>query len=118
MEFGDVLELDPRNPGCCRKACEPCSHSVVGVVSIQPGVVLGANTAGPRAMLALIGIVPVKACDEGGPIEPGDLLVSASIPGHVMRWDPSTDLSCGNLIGKALERLTARSGLILALLAN
>ena len=118
VESGDVLELDPRNPGCYRKACEASSYRVAGVVATQPGVVLGGYTTGPRALLALMGIVPVRACDEGGPIEPGDLLVSASIPGHVMRWDPGTDSRSATLVGKALERLNGGSALILALLAN
>jgi len=66
------------------------------------------------ALLALIGIVPVKACDEGGSIEPGDLLVPASIPGYVKRWDP--DSSCTGFVGKALELLVKGEGLILVLL--
>ena len=64
--------------------------------------------------MALIGIVPVKACDEGGPIEPGDLLVPASIPGYVRRWNPE-DTGCP-LVGKALAPLVGREGLILVLL--
>ena len=66
VEPGDVLELDPTRPGYYRKARRPCSTLVAGVVSTQPGVVLGhsEDTLG-RALTALIGIVPVKVTDEG-----------------------------------------------------
>ena len=129
VEPGDVLELDPSNPGAHRKARGGCSPLIAGVVSTAPGLVLGsgmvdspvssstlnlARRTSNAALLALIGIVPVKACDEGGPIEPGNLLVPASIPGYVKRWDP--DSSCTGFVGKALEPLVKGEGLILVLL--
>ena len=128
VEAGDVLELDPENPQHYRKTTGSCSSLVAGVVSTQPGVTLGSSPLdfGPRtddsrlatedsALLALIGIVPVKACDEGGPIEPGDLLVPASIPGYVRRWDPERDIDCP-FVGKALEPLEEGTGIIEMLL--
>jgi hypothetical protein len=89
---------------------------VAGVVSTQPGVVLGhsEDTRG-KALLALIGIVPVKVTDEGGPIRPGDLLVASSTPGYAMRWDPGSREPCG-LLGKDLEPCEESSGVILVLL--
>ena len=68
-----------------------------------------------RALLALIGIVPIKVTDEGGPIEPGDLLVASSTSGYAMRWDPESGEPC-NFIGKALEALTGKRGVIAVLL--
>jgi len=67
------------------------------------------------ALLALIGIVPVKVTNENGPIQPGDLLVTSSTPGHAMRWDPDVGSPC-NLVGKALEPLEEETGIILVLL--
>ncbi len=116
VEPGDVLELDPTRPGTYRKTRGGCSALVAGIVSTEPGVILGALTPGDRALLALIGIVPVKACDEGGPIMPGDLLVPASTPGYVRRWNP-TDVGCP-LVGKALAPLVDSEGLVLALLTR
>ena len=145
---GDVLELDPEHPGYYRKARGRCSTLVAGVVSTNPGFILGAKTPsssvsgselwtmdlGPwtegsglitddsrlttpdRALLALIGIIPVKVTDEGGPIRPGDLLVSSSTSGYAMRWDQESDLPVYSFVGKALEPLTDESGLILVLL--
>jgi hypothetical protein len=139
VERGDVLELDPENPGHYRKSRGPCSTLVAGVVSTDPGFVLGSSSptldSGPwtddsrfptdnsrlatedSALLALIGIVPVKVTDEGGPIKPGDLLVASSTPGYAMRWDPDLE-ACGSLLGKALERLKDAEGVILMLLVR
>ena len=56
-----------------------------------------------------------EATTQNGPITPGDLLVSSSTPGHVMRCrDPQR---CqGALIGKALEPLRTDTGVIEMLL--
>ena len=53
------------------------------------------------ALLALIGIIPVEVTAEGGPIEPGDLLVSSSTSGYVMRWDQKSDSPPCSFVGKA-----------------
>jgi len=125
VEPGDVLELDPANPHHYHKARGACSLLVAGVVSTEPGVILGSSSPtldiGPwtldSALLALLGIVPVKVTDEGGPIQPGDLLVSSSTPGHAMRWNPDNCSPC-DLVGKALEPLTDERGVILVLLMS
>ena len=67
-----------------------------------------------QPLLALVGRVYAKATTENGPIQPGDLLVSASLAGYVMRClHPQ---ACeGTLIGKALEPLVEGTGLILML---
>ena len=126
VEPGDVLELDPDNPGHYRKSRGPCCDLVAGVVSTKPGFVLGTDTSssstldlGPwtsdSALLALLGIVPVKVTNEGGPIHAGDLLVTSSTSGYAMRWDPDASSPC-DIVGKALEPLGKRSGIILVLL--
>jgi len=115
-EPGDVLELDPSRAGSYRLSTSACSMLVAGVVSTEPGVILGTDGAfETRALLALSGIVPVKVTDEGGPIEPGDLLVTASTPGCAMRWTGSDPPPCA-LVGKALQPMTGREGIILVLL--
>jgi hypothetical protein len=105
VEPGDVLELDPSSRRRYRKSEGACSHLIVGVVSTQPGIALGASGVGPQeALLALTGIVPVKVTDEGGPILLGDLLVSSSTPGAAMRWAGSRSCPCA-IVGKALDVL-------------
>jgi hypothetical protein len=117
VEAGDVLELDPSHPGSYRKSQAPCAALVAGVVSTAPGVILGGGGTAEEALLALVGIVPVKVTDEGGPIRPGDLLVTSSTPGSAMRWTGSEPFPCA-LIGKALGVLAAGRGVILVLLSS
>ena len=78
-EPGDVVEFDPTTPGQYRISQDICSSLIAGVISTTPGVTLGTDLdASEKALLALIGIIPVKVTNEGGPIEPGDLLVTSS----------------------------------------
>jgi len=115
VEPGDVLELDPSNPGHYRRVRGACTSLLGGVVSSKPGLLLGSLAANGKAVLALVGIVPVKVTNEGGPILPGDLLVTSSTPGHAMRWAGPEPCPCA-LVGKALEPMTGESGVILVLL--
>jgi subtilisin family serine protease len=115
VEPGDVVELDPHNPKHYRKARAAYSTLLAGVISTQPGVVLGARTQSEgRALLALVGRVPVKATTENGPIRLGDLLTSASKPGYAMRCESAAQCE-GAIIGKALEALNEGEGFILML---
>jgi hypothetical protein len=116
VDPGTVLELDAAQPGSYRPSQSSCSPLVAGVVSSQPGMVLGGTEpADGKALLALSGIVPVKVTGEGGVIQPGDLLVTSSTPGYAMRWAGGDPCSCA-LVGKALEPFTDERGSILVLL--
>lgn len=121
VEPGDVLELDPDHAGHYRKSRGSCSTLVAGVVSTDPGFVLGSPTPDSRlptpdmALLALLGIVPMKATDEGGPIQPGDLLTTSSVDGYAMKWNREDGLAC-SLVAKALEALDSGTGVIQVLL--
>jgi hypothetical protein len=92
----------------------PYDRRVVGVVSgaggFQPGSVLGSREDGSNDLpVAVSGQVAVRVCLEGGPVEPGDLLVASSQPGVAMRAaDP--DRAMGAVIGKALEAFSSGSG--------
>jgi M6 family metalloprotease-like protein len=121
VEPGTVLELDPQQPGAYRPSQGACSLLVGGVVTTEPGFVLGSPTPyslptpNAQALLALSGIVPVKATNEGGPIQPGDLLVSSSTPGYAMRWAGDGPCWCA-LVGKALAPMADDQGVISVLL--
>jgi len=117
VQAGDVLEHDPDSRVSYRLTTKPCSTLVAGVVSSDPGVSLGQDrvAASSMALLALAGIVPVKVTCEGGPISPGDLLVTSSTPGHAMRWAGPEACPC-SLVGKALEPMTEEHGVILVLM--
>jgi hypothetical protein len=93
--------------GVIAPAVSPYERRVVGVISgaggLEPGAVIGSREDGSHDLpLAVAGQVFVRVCLEGGPIEPGDLLVSSSERGVAMRAaDP--DRAAGAVIGKALE---------------
>jgi hypothetical protein len=116
VEPGDVVELDPHNPKHYRKARAAYSTLLAGVISTQPGVVLGARTQSEgRALLALVGRVPVKATTENGPIRLGDLLTSASKPGYAMRCESAAQCEWA-LLGKAISSLEHGEGVIVMLI--
>ena len=68
----------------------------------------GQERSGPR--LALAGRIPVKVTVEGGPIQPGDLLVASSEPGRAQRALKQPQI--GSVIGKALGRLESGRGTV------
>lgn len=109
-EPGDVLVVGP--DGRLARSTEPYQASVLGVYSTYPMYIGGGKNLGEEgyAPLAVVGLVPVKASAENGPIRPGDLLVASSTPGHAMR--AGSDPAVGTVIGKALEALDAGTGLI------
>jgi hypothetical protein len=112
LEPGDVLAINQE--GQLVRSTRPYEASVVGVYSTQPGFVAGAGDESAdltgKVPLAVMGIVPVKASTENGPIRPGDLLVASSIPGHAMKAGPNPPV--GTVIGKALEGLDEGTGII------
>ncbi len=98
---GDVLAIDPDGLLVLTTSSE--QTNVAGVYSTKPAFLGGAteqNMPGGMAALAIVGVVPVKVCDQNGPIRAGDLLVPSSQPGRAMRAGdhPAT----GAVIGKAL----------------
>ncbi len=98
--------------GKLTRSSEPYQTSLLGVVSTQPGFLGDFYRDLPeegKVPLAVVGVVPVKVCDEGGPIRPGDPLTSSSQPGVAMRatrWVP------GAILGKALGSLEGREGTV------
>ena len=116
---GDVLAIGL--DGQMVRCSEPGQTTVVGVYSTDPGFVGGykmdedGNPLEPeRIPLAIAGIVPVKVSGENGPIQPGDMLVASSTPGHAMKADPNP--SVGTVIGKALGNLDEDLGTVTVLI--
>lgn len=95
--------------------------SVAGVVSANPGLLLGVASA-TKAKIATTGRVRVRVDATKSPIRKGDLLVTSDRPGMAMKSEP-LDLAGvklhrpGTLIGKALEPLAGGEGEILVLLS-
>lgn len=118
-EPGDVLVIDPAQPGKFLKSNETYSTSVTGVYSTKPGVV-GRRQDGAKSDLevpmAMIGIVPVKVSTENGSIKPGDFLVTASTPGYAMKGT-DRERMFGAVVGKALGNLESDRGVIEAVIS-
>jgi hypothetical protein len=117
---GLVLVIDPRESGRVTASAQPYDTRVVGVVSDNPGIILGEPGDG-KAKIAHSGRVKVKVDATYGAIAVGDLLVSSPTPGYAMRSEPLTvgGVSMhrpGTLLGKALEALPDGQGEILVLL--
>jgi hypothetical protein len=111
LEPGDVLVID--GEGRLTRSDVAYQPNVIGVYSTRPsflGNAQFANEAG-YAPLAVVGVVPVKATLENGPIQPGDMLTTSSTPGHAMRCE-GVESCFGRSIGKALSGLETESGQI------
>ena len=118
---GTVVIVAPRRENVVMAAAEAYDTRVAGVVSLQPGLILGEPGAS-KVQVATTGRVKVKADATGGPIAAGDLLVSSGRSGYAMKSVPM-DINGrkfhqpGTLIGKALEPLEGGEGEILVLLS-
>ncbi|HEX4965768.1 MAG TPA: collagen-like protein [Thermoanaerobaculia bacterium] len=127
LDYAEVFELAARQgvgPGTVMAVAGPEGRiapsagsydpRVVGVVSgaggLRPGSVIGSREDGSNDLpVAVSGQVAVRICLEGGPIEPGDLLVASSRPGVAMRAaDPNR--ATGAVVGKALEAFGSGQG--------
>lgn len=111
LEPGDVLAIGA--DGRLARSHAALQDNVAGVYSTAPGFVGGKPVDGAsdgHIPLAVVGIVPVKASAENGPIAPGDLLASAATPGHAMRANGQARV--GAVIGKALEPIATGTGRI------
>lgn len=121
MEPGTVVVLNRSRKNEVMPSSEPYDSTVAGVVSAQPGFVLG--TAGDsKAQIATTGRVKVRVDASAGPITIGDLLVTSDKPGLAMKSQPVVIDGIrmhrpGTLLGKALEPLESGQGEILVLLS-
>jgi hypothetical protein len=113
IEAGDVVVIsdtkvldngveEVQNQGVLRKATKPYDSKLVGIISTQPGLVLGSidgdTGQADKRMLALSGRAPVKIDPQSPPIAVGDFLTSSRKPGLAMKA-----IKAGYTIGKALE---------------
>lgn len=121
-EPGDVLVLSENDLMSVEKSTTPYDIKVAGVYSTRPGVI-GADKDGVTRIdendipVAIVGIVPTKVTGENGPIKPGDLLTTSSVPGHAMKASPTVlngtrIYPTGTIIGKALESFKGGQGVI------
>lgn len=116
---GTVVVIDDAETGHLRLSTRAYDTRVAGVVSgangIKPGIMLqqeGVNAGGQN--VALTGRVYAKATAKNGAIQPGDLLTTATLPGHAMKvTDPVR--AQGAILGKAMSSLREGEGSVLVL---
>jgi hypothetical protein len=120
IEAGTVVSIDPTTEGRLVESREPYDHRVAGIVSgaggVRPGMIMGQDgtVASGEHPVALTGRVYCRATAAGGPIRPGDLLTTSSIPGHAMRVADSARAQ-GAILGKSMGSLESGEGLVLVL---
>lgn len=121
LSVASLVVIDARELNRVITSSQPYDTRVAGVVSAQPGLLLGEEGV-DKTKVAHSGRVKVKVDAQYGAIGAGDLLVSSPTPGHAMRSEPvavggGTPIHRpGTLIGKALEPLADGQGEILVLL--
>ncbi len=119
---GLVVAIDPQRPGALRVSDAPYDRTVAGCISgangLNPGLVMqqeGSAASGDYPV-AVSGRVYCWADASTGPIQPGDLLTTSALPGHLMRVS-DYDRAHGAVVGKAMSALEAGQGLVLVLVA-
>lgn len=121
LAAGTVVVLDKSETNHVLASTKSYDTKVAGVVSAEPGVILGVGGEG-KLKVATTGRVRVKVDATRSPIEVGDLLVTSDAEGVAMK-SLEVDLGGvkihrpGTIIGKALEPLASGTGEILVLLS-
>ncbi|MBI2590874.1 MAG: hypothetical protein HYW33_03280, partial [Candidatus Blackburnbacteria bacterium] len=118
LQPGDVVRIDPNGGSNVLKTNGPY-QKVAGIISTNPAITLGNWENQDGYPIALAGRVPVKATNENGAINKGDVLVSSSKSGYAMKCSNNNDIDCfGATIGKALEPCNSNECKILVLVSR
>lgn len=97
---GDLVTVDTSTSSHVIRSSTPYDNQLLGIVSTQPGFVLGQG----GVAVALVGRVPTHVSTINGPIAIGDALTSSIYPGVAMKATQP-----GRIIGYALEAAEASS---------
>ncbi len=129
---GDIAEYMPvtGNPGPgtvvvigddgkLEKTATSYDTRVAGIISTEPGVVLGTGETGNfgEAQIAIAGRVPCNVDATKIPIHAGDLLTTSDRPGYAMKAEPDmvnghAYYPDGSILGKAMGSLESGTGSI------
>ena len=102
LQPADVVSIDSINPITIKKANFTDGSKVIGIVSTQPGLILGQESPNSYKV-ALAGRVPVSIDPSSASIEPGDLIGASSTSGKGKK------VNSGYIVGRALESWTSGS---------
>jgi microcystin-dependent protein len=105
LEPATIVSIDLSKDETITASTKEYDSNVVGIVTTQPGWVIGEQNESSEAM-ALSGRVPVKVSLKNGNIERGDPITTSSIKGVGMKATKT-----GPIIGKAMEELNEESNL-------
>lgn len=97
LGLADVVSIDSSKVASVKHSTSAYQGDVLGIVSTQPGMTLGANV-GQSYPIALVGRVPVKVTTENGQIKVGDFVTASSTKGYGMKATKA-----GRVLGQALE---------------
>ncbi|KKS35298.1 MAG: putative outer membrane protein [Parcubacteria group bacterium GW2011_GWC2_42_12] len=111
-EAGTVLVMGDNGYRSAKVSYQPYDHTVIGVVSDNPAIIMGKAAGENKAIVAIVGVIKVKVTDSNGKIRPGDLLTTSATAGYAMK---ATENKIGTIIGKALEDLKGERGEIMVL---
>lgn len=118
LQAGDVVVTSTENAGAVMKSIKAYDASVIGIVSSNPAIILGETEKGEAnevtidgLPIALAGRVPVCVVNENGSIQSGDLLVTSSTPGCLMKSSPEK-IGAGMLVAKAMDSFSSDKGSI------
>lgn len=117
---GMIVSIDTKVEGKLRISDQENDPNIVGVISgangIKPGMLMSqtGTIAAGQYPIALAGRLYVLATDEGGPIQPGDMLTSSSKKGYAQKAD-SKNIKPGTIIGKAMGKMDPHTGYVLTL---
>lgn len=120
IEPGTVMCIDPAHEGHLQVSREPYDRRVAGIVSgaggVNPGMIMGqeGTVATGEHPVALTGRVYCRVTAANGPVVPGDLLTTSSVPGCAMRASDHAAAQ-GAVLGKAMGSLEEGEGLVLVL---
>ena len=119
IEKGSVVVIDEEHPGKLKRSTHSYDKRVAGIVSgangVNPGIALHQQGAMDGDQnVALSGRVYVAADASASPIEPGDLLTTADVPGRAMKVIDYSKAQ-GAVLGKAMTSLKEGSGFVLVL---
>jgi hypothetical protein len=121
LEPGTVVVLNEIRDNEVTASSTAYDTRVAGVVSAQPGLILGIGGEG-QEQIATTGRVRVRVDATSHPIAIGDLLVTSDKSGMAMKSEPM-DIQGrhfhqpGTIVGKALQPLASGTGEILVLLS-
>ncbi|GMU24730.1 MAG: hypothetical protein AMXMBFR13_48020 [Phycisphaerae bacterium] len=122
IQPGHVVCIDPKNPTGLRVSESAYDRRVAGIVSgaggVRPGMLMShrGTIADGKHPVALTGRVYCWCDASEAPIEPGDLLTTASTPGHAMKVTEHTKAQ-GAILGKAMGSLREGRSLVLVLVS-